>query len=205
MNKSALLSMIMAVTLLTASIAQDKRYGIERAVVKRNTVMGMGLMQQTIPSIQYIDDFGLKESVETFMNMQGQMFTVFTMVKDGYIYSANLTFGQGTKINLAAMEDFQNVNYLNLTDEVRKKHQIEEKANEQFLGKDCKRYDLTVNVQGQSAKVSVWVWQGLPLKTVTIVTGATIVEEATEIQEGAEIDKEKFELPEGVNFMEVTP
>ena len=64
---------------------------------------------------------------------------------------------------------------------------------------------LIVNNQGQTVNVSVWVWQGLPLKSVTNVAGNSVVEEVTEIREGAEIAKEKFELPEGINLVDVTP
>jgi hypothetical protein len=197
--------MIMVAVVFTVAFAQDKRYGIERAILKKNTVMGMAGMQQTIPSVQYIDDYGRKESVETFMNMQGQSFTVFSLMKDGYMYSVNLVERQGTKINMAAIGDFKTVNYLNITDELRQKYKIVEKDNQQFLGKECKYYELTVTVQGQSVNVTVWIWQGLALKSSMNVAGNTIVEEATEIQEGAAISKEKFELPEGITFTEVTP
>ena len=197
--------MIMAAVVYTATFAQEKRYGIERAIVKRTTVMGMGGMNQTLTSVQYFDDYGNKESSETFMSMQGQNFVIFTLIKDGYVYSANLAAKQGTKINMAAMGDFKTVNYLNITDEVRQKYKIVEKGEEQVLGKDCKRYELTVTVQGQSMQVNVWVWKGLSLKSSMTVMGNTVEESATEIQEGAAIAKEKFVLPEGVTFTEVTP
>jgi len=88
---------------------------------------------------------------------------------------------------------------------VKQKYQIEEKGNEQLLGKDCKLYGVTVTVQGQNVKGTVWVWQGLPLKSSMNIAGNTVVEEVIEIREGAEIPKEKFELPEGINFVEVKP
>ena len=210
--KKTVLSMIMVTVLITVAIGQEKRYGIERAILKRNSIVEAGDMKQTVSSIQYFDDYGIKESGESIMNMAGQSLTIFTMMKDGYTYTVNMTTKQGTKINMAAMmDDFKTVNYLNITDEIKKKYQIEEKGNEQFLGKDCKQYDLIVTVQGQSLKVSVWVWQGLPLKSSMTVVGnaltisSTITEEVTEIQEGMEIAKEKFELPEGINFIDITP
>jgi hypothetical protein len=203
--KKTVLSMIMATVVMAVSFAQDKRYGIERAILKKNTVMNMAGMQQTISSVQYIDDYGRKESTETFMSMQGQTFTVFTLMKDGYIYNANMVAKQGTKINMAIMNDYKTVNYLNITDELRQKYKIVDKGNEQVLGKACKGYELTITVQGQSVNVTVWVWQGLALKSSMNVAGNTINEEVTEIQEGAAISKEKFELPEGVTFNEMTP
>ena len=211
--KRTVLSIMMVTVVLTVSIAQEKRYGIERAILKKNSVVESGDMKQTISSIQYFDDYGVKESAESIMNVAGQSFTILTMTKDGYAYSANMTTKQGSKIKMAAMmDDFKTVNYLNITDEVKNKYQIEEKGNEKFLGKDCKQYDLIVTVQGQSLKVAVWVWQGLPLKSSMTVVGnaltissTTITEEVTEIQEGVAIEKAKFELPEGINFADVTP
>ena len=162
-------------------------------------------MWQTMSAIQYFADWGNKESVEVFVNMQGQVFTVFTLMKDGYMYSANLAVKQGTKINMTAMDDYKSVNYLKLTDEVIKKYNIEDKGSEKFLGKDCKKYSFSVTTQGQMVNATVLVWQGITLKSVMTVAGNVVTEEATEIIEGKNIPKDKFELPEGVTFTEINP
>ena len=49
------------------------------------------------------------------------------------------------------------------------------------------------------------VWQGVLLKSSMTVSVVTMVEEVVEIQEGVEIAMEKFELPEGIDFVEVNP
>ena len=204
--KKIVLSVIMAAFILTASFAQEKRYGIERAILKKSSVIEMGGMQQTISSTQYIDQYGNKESAESFTDTGGQTITVFTMIKDGYAYNANMTANFGTKTDVAAaagMDDYKTVNYLNITDDVKERFQIVEKGNEQFLGKDCKRYELDVTVQGQNVKADILVWQGIVLKASMTVAGITMTEETTEIQEGAAIPSEKFELPEGINFIEM--
>ena len=197
--------MIMAVVILSAAFGQEKRYGIESAIVKKNLVIRMQGMEQTFSSDQYFVGFGSMEFVEMAMSIQGQTFTIITLMKDGYIYSANLAVGQGTKINMAEMEDFKNVNFLELTDEVKKKYQIQSNGVEQVVGKPCTRYEMSFDAQGQNVKSTVWVWQGITLKSRMTMAGTTTEEEATEIQEGATIPKEKFELPEGINFMEVKP
>ena len=198
--KKTILSLIMVAVMLTGSFAQEKRYEIESAILKKSSV----IMGQTISSTQYIADYGMKESAESVISMQGMVLSLFTMMKDGYAYSANLTMKQGTKTNIAkVVGDYQNINYLNLTDDVKKQYQIEEKGNEQFLGKDCKSYKLTVTVQGQTVNATILVWQGLALKATMDVLGTTVTEEVTEIQTGVNIPKEKFELPEGIEFVEV--
>jgi hypothetical protein len=206
--KKTVLFMMMAVTVLTATIAQEKRYDFESAILKKNTVMKMQSMEQTLTSTQYIADYGRKESTEMVMNMQGQTFNVFTMLKDDYMYTANMTLKQGSKIKISAqMDDYKSVNFLNLTAEVKDKYKIEDKGSERFLGRDCKSYDLTITAQGQTMKVSVLIWQGLSLKATVQMKApveTTVVEEVTEILVGVAAAKEKFELPEGINFVEMT-
>ena len=186
---------------------KEKRYGIESAILKRNTVVKHQDREETISSIQYFADYGSKEQTETFSNMDGQLLTIFTIIKHGYIYQTANINQQGVKINMTDIEDVKFINFLDLTDELKKKYQVEEKANEQFLGKDCQRYDLTFTTKVPNEKISVWIWQGLILKSSTTIVGrGSRVDEVTEIQEGAEIAKEKFELPdEGVNFRDLKP
>ena len=203
MKRFALL--MMAVVIFTAAFGQEKRYGIESAIVKKNTVIKAQGMEQTMSAVQYFADFGRKESVELTMNMQGQSFTVITMMKDGYVYSANMAVKQGTKINMADMDNIQAVNFLNLTDDVKKKYQIQANGMQQVAGKNCNRYEMSFTTQGQNVKGTVWVWQGIPLKSTINAGGNQVEEEATEIQEGAVIANEKFELPAGVTFTEMKP
>jgi hypothetical protein len=203
--KKTLISMIVAVTIVSVAFGQEKRYAIESAIVKKNMVVKMQGMEQNLTSVQYFADYGGKESIEMVMNVQGQSFTIFTLMKDGYVYSANLAMGQGTKINLAEMDDYKNVNFLNLTDEIKQKYQIQANGVEQVAGKPCNRYEMSFTTQGQSVKATVWVWQGLTLKSKMNMAGTNAEEEATEIQEGVKIAAEKFELPAGVNFTEVKP
>ena len=200
--KSSVLSMMIAVSVITASFAQEKRYGIESAILKKNTIVKFQGFERTVSSIQYIADYGMKESTEIIMEMQGQTVTTFSMMKDGYIYVANLAEKQGTKIKVAAEKDFKTFNFLNLTDEMKEKYQIVELGEVQFLGKECKSYEMTVTEQGQTVRAIILVWQGIPLKSSMTVSIATVVDEVTEIQEGVEIAMEKFGLPEGINFVE---
>jgi len=202
--KKTVISMIVAVTILSAAFGQEKRYEIASAIVKKTSVVKVQGMEQNLSSVQYFADYGMKESTEVNMNVMGQSFSVFTMIKDGYVYSANMTMGQGTKINMANIDDYNNVNFLNLTDEVKKKYQIQDNGVEQVLDKQCKRYEMSFTMQGQNVQATVWVWQGITLKSKMNMGGTTAEEEATEIQAGAAIPNEKFELPAGITFTEMT-
>ena len=138
--KRTVFTVIVALVIVCVAWGQEKRYEIESAIMKRSSVMKTGLAilsEQT--TTQYFAEYGGKESAETVMSMAGQTLTVFSMVKDGYVYSANMTANQGTKVNMAdVMDDYKMVNYLDLTDDIKKKYQIEEKGSEQVIGKDCK-------------------------------------------------------------------
>ena len=205
--KKTVITIILVVTFFAVTFGQEKRYGIESAIVKKNTVMKMQGMptEQTISTTQYFADYGNKESAEASMNVAGQTFNTFTMIKEGYVYSANLSVKQGSKVNLAAMDDYSTVNFLELTDEVKKKYQIQANGVQQIIGKDCNRYEMSFTTQGQTVNATVWVWQGLTLKSSVKMGGTSVEEEVTEIQEGAAIAAEKFVLPEGITFTEIKP
>ena len=198
----------MAFAIMSVAFGQDKRYGIESVILKKkythseNGVYG----EETV----FIDDFGRKEYFETVANMRGQMITAFVIIKNCFFYSffgvhnnGNMQYSrQGTKTEMSKMEVLRTINFLNLSNEIKKEPQIEEKSSEMFLGKECKRYDLIYTLQGQSIETTVLIWQGLILKTTYYVSGNIMIEEVTEIQEDAVIAQEKFELPEGVYIAE---
>ena len=203
--KKSVLSIIMAVVIVSAAFGQEKRYEFESAILKKNTTMRIGLSEQTFSATHYIADYGRKEAGEIVMNVGDQTHTVLAITKDGYIYGANMALKQGTKTSITATDDFNAINFLDLTDEVKEKYQIEEKGREQVLGKDCKHYNMAFTAHGQSMKGAVWVWQGLMLKTFMATEDIIVVDEVFEIQEGVEIAEEKFELPDGIDFLEVMP
>ena len=203
MKKSVLL-MMMAFTVMAVSFAQEKRYGIESAILKKNTSVNAQGFEQTVSTIQYISNYGEKESTE-IMDEQGQTAIIFTMVKDGYLYTANMAAKQGTKVMAAG-----NSGFLNFAEKLKEKDQIGdvvevEGSSVQFLGKECKSYEITVAIKGQTVKTAMLRWQGVILKSTVTFSDMTVVDEVIEIQEGVEIAAEKFELPEGINFKELSP
>jgi hypothetical protein len=171
--------LLIATNLLSSVVhSQDKRYGIESAILKSKMVM----MGQEAITTQYFINYGKDESAESVMKVQGQEISTFSIVKDGYTYVVNMNTKQGTKLKMTnVMADYKTINFLKITDDVKKTYNIEEKGKEQFLGKECTVYDMSYAIQGQSAKTTVWVWQGISLKAKVSVMGNTIVNEVTEI------------------------
>jgi len=192
---------------MSVASEQDKSCGIESVVLKKKYFEAN---RKKADETVYIADYGRKESrekVEVRSTPVEMTTKTFTLVMDGFIYTIVESFNRRGKsiIGKTAFkvkitgEGLINMNFLDLTDEIKEKYQIEEKGNEQFLGKECIRYELKNPLHGQDKKITVLVWQGLILKT----TADLVVAEAIEIQENAVIASEKFEVPEGVYFEEL--
>ena len=62
--------------------------------------------------------------------------------------------------------------------------------------KECKKFTEEISQMGQAANVTVWVWKGYVLKTVTSISGMQIVAEVTEFEEDAFILPQTFEIPQ---------
>ena len=204
MKMNRLVLTVMAAVIMTAAFGQDKRYGIESVVLKKKYFEAN---RKKADETVYIADYGRKESrekVEVRSTPVEMTTKTFTLVMDGFIYTIVESFNRRGKsiIGKTAFkvkitgEGLINMNFLDLTDEIKEKYQIEEKGSEQFLGKECKRYDF---IYPTLEKVTVLVWEGLTLK----LTAGFYVEEITEIQENAVIASEKFMLPINVHFQEL--
>ena len=175
--------------------AQEAKYEIKSAIIAKSVDM----MGQKIDGTQYIDDYGVKESMILKMPMQGvpgAFLRMQTINKGDTVISANLELKTGNKVALPEKP----VNYLKLTEEVREKYKIKELGQEEIIGKQCNKYSLEITQMGQQVLSTVWVWKGIVLKSVTSASGMSMTEEATDIQENVAIDEEYFVLPENVTI-----
>ena len=165
------------------AMAQDgaKVFGLKSGSFKTE----MDMMGQTITQTTYFDDYGAKQS--TSMNMMGMEIT--QIAKDGKNYMINKA-----EKSVQEMPAQQSVNYLNLTDEVIAKNKIKEVGKETVSGKECTQYTLEISQMGQTAKATVSVWNGFPMKTNIDAGGFNIVTKVVEINEGP-VDAALFEIP----------
>ena len=194
MKSKMLLTSVLLCTTLTA-IAQEARYEIKSAVIKKTVEM----MGQKIEGVQYIDDYGKKESATMNMPMQGVpgMFLRMRTVNMGdTVYTVNMELKTGNKVVLPEKP----VNYLNLTPEVKDKYNIKELGQEDVAGKLCDKYSLEVTQMGQRVSTTIWVWKGISLKSVLSASGVSMTEMATDIQENVAVDAGHFTIPDGVVF-----
>ena len=63
-----------------------------------------------------------------------------------------------------------------------------------MAGKECVKYTLELSQMGQTAKLTVSVWNGIPMKTVTSAGGMDVTATVTELTE-EEVDASAFEVP----------
>ena len=192
--KTKLLFATLLLSAFTLS-AQEAKYEIKSAIITKSVEM----MGQKIDGMQYVDDFGVKESITLKMPMQGvpgSFLQIRTINKGDTIITANLELKTGNKIVLPEKP----VNYLKLTEEVREKYKIKELGQEEVAGKQCDKYSLEVSQMGQQVSTTAWVWKGIVLKSVTSASGMTMTEEATGIKENIEVDTENFTIPKDVTI-----
>jgi hypothetical protein len=167
-----------------AAMAQNgtKYYGIKSGTIK----VEMDMMGQTIPSTIYFDDYGAKQA--TSISMMGMEMTQIN--KDGKMYLVN----KGEKSVQEMPQQQEQINYLNLTDEIKAKYKIKEVGKETVAGKECTTYTVEVSQMGQTVKTTVSVWNGIAMKTVADAGGFSMSQKVTEVKE-APVDAAIFEIP----------
>ena len=167
-----------------AAMAQNgtKYYGIKSGTIK----VEMDMMGQTIPSTIYFDDYGAKQA--TSISMMGMEMTQIN--KDGKMYLAN----KGEKSVQEMPQQQEQINYLNLTDEIKAKYKIKEVGKETVAGKECTTYTVEVSQMGQTVKTTVSVWNGIAMKTTADAGGFSMSQKVTEVKE-APVDAAIFEIP----------
>lgn len=174
------LSLLAATTLMLGQNA-PKKFEIKSG---RFTLVSE-VMGQKVESKNYFDDYGnLQASVTSAFGME-----LTTISRDGKTYMVNAAAKQ-----VQEMPVQESVNYLDLTDEVVAKYKIKEVGNETVVGKECVKYTMEVSQMGQTAHLTVSVWQGIPMKTVTSVSGTDVAATITEIVEEP-VDAALFTVP----------
>lgn len=177
---SLLSVLLVASTILMAQDA-SKKYGIKSGTITTvSEVMG-----QKIESKGYFDDYGnLQSSKASTFGME-----ISTILRDGITYMVNHSAKQVQELPVQ-----ESVNYLDLTDEIIAKYKIQEVGKETVAGKDCVKYTMEVSQMGQTIKLTVSVWNGIPMKTVTNANGTEMTATVTEVTE-EEVDASLFEVP----------
>lgn len=168
------------------------KYAIKSGIVeyKANVIN----MEQT-QTITF-DDYGAKQVTQAKMEMMGMKINQYTLIKDGYIYSFNKEKKTGTKHPVAAEKS--DIDFQNLTEEIKEKMKIKKIGEETFLGKPCVKY--SIDNEKLKMKGVYWVWNGIALKMDVDMGGMKMVLETVKIEENPNIPANTFDVPSDIKF-----
>ena len=182
-----ILTLCAVLLVAVTAMAQDgaRKYGIKSGEFTTE----MDMMGQKINATTYFDDYGAKQITKTKMEMMGMSMDMGTLQLGDKNYMIN--YGDKTVQEMPAQES---VNYMNLTPDMVKKYKVQEVGKETVGGKECIKYTAEISQMGQTAKTTVWVWQGIPMKSVIDAGGMGISQTVKNIKEGP-VDAALFEMP----------
>lgn len=187
-----ILTLALMLMVVCGATAQEgpKKYGIKSGMAKTTTEV-MGQVQQVT---LYFDNYGALQCSKTKTEVPGMGdIEMATIVKDGKAWMVNYTMKQVQEIPAAAQED---IDFNNLTEEVKAKYNVQEAGTEKILGRNCIKYTYQADIQGHTAKGTAWVYQGFPLKSVVSVAGMEIKTEVTDFVENILVMPQTFDVPE---------
>ena len=181
---------LISLMLLLASVAgvasAQNRYGIKSGILTQKSEMG----ETTI----YFDNYGALEAQKMKMNFMGNEMDMTILRKDGKTYMINASEKQVQEMPDGGMGG-NSINFLNLTDAVKSANKIKEAGKETILGKECTKYTMEASQMGMTMTQTVWVWEGIALKTLTDGGQFTFGNEAVKLEENVEIPASVFEIP----------
>jgi len=202
--------MIMAVALLaTVSMAKAQApagapYGVKSGII----TMSMDMMGQEMITETYFDNYGLltaQVSEGGFMGNGGKTRTITD--KDGSQIRIDDAAKTATKMpsfgGMGGGMGRPNVNWNNLTDQVKKENNIKEVGKETVAGKECTKYTMTMDMMGQSMEQTVWIYKGIMLKNSMATEMGDFGQTCTKFQENVEIKADMFTVPAGVKVEEM--
>ncbi len=187
MHKKFLSMILLLATAAGVAMAQDgHRYGIKSGILTQKSEMG----ETTV----YFDNYGALEAQKTKMNFMGNEMEMTILRRDGKTYMINTTEKQVQEMPDGGMGG-NSINFLNLTDAVKSANKIKEVGKETVLGKECTKYTMEASQMGMTISQTVWVWQGIALKSLTDGGQFTFGNEAVKFEENVEIPASTFEIP----------
>lgn len=186
-----MLTLALMLMVVCGAMAQEgpKKYGIKSGMAKTTTEV-MGQKQEVT---LYFDNYGARQCTKTKAEIPGMgSIEMATIVKDGKTWMVNYTMKQVQEIPAGAQED---IDFNNLGDEAKAKYKVQDLGTEEILGKTCRKYSYEADIQGQKAKGTAWVYEGLPLKSVVSVAGMEIKTDVTEFHENILVMPQTFDIP----------
>lgn len=201
MKKGFLVAALFAVVSMANAqeTSQEAIYGVKSGIITMSMDFGGNAMTTTT----YFDDYGRKQAnVSDFGGQKSRSIVVkgeTIMVNDEAKTATRMPGMMGGGM----MGGGSSVNFMKLTDEVIKANNIKELGEETIAGKPCKKYSMSVSMMGQSQTQTVWVYQGITLKSSTQSDFGAMERTASKFEENATIPASMFEIPEDIKIQDM--
>ncbi|MGB3007946.1 MAG: hypothetical protein WBC06_15635 [Chitinophagaceae bacterium] len=181
----------------------EGRFGIKSAKVVTRTTLPNN-MGYTVSTMYFVDHgkTSLTEVV-TNLKMQGAKSTPkkYTLHKDFDMYSWEEGEKSGKKVNFSHAKDLSNMDFEKMPVDVLEEMKVKKGGTETFLGRTCDVLEMNSEVTG---KGKLLTWKNIPMFSDMLTMGMKVVAEVTELIENPELEPAIFQLPEGVEFKEIT-
>ena len=201
-------ALLAVVSLANAQAPANAPYGVKSGVI----TMSMDMMGNEMITETYFDDYGLKtaqvsEGGGFGMMGGGQSGKTRTITdKDGAQIRINDAEKTATKFPAGGFGGGfgggrNQINWNNLTDQVKKENNIKELGKETVAGKECTKYSMTMDMMGQSMEQTVWIYKGIMLKNLMSTEMGEFGQTCKKFEEKA-VDASMFTGPAGVKVEE---
>jgi outer membrane lipoprotein-sorting protein len=174
-------------------IPKDALYGMKSG---RLTYEASILFQKQVIVISF-DDYGAKKRSEVDIDFMGQKMKNITVSDTANTWSWDPETKLGSKVAIDKKSP-DNLNFNQISDEIRKEYNIKEEGEEEVSGKTCRVYSLEYKAAGLTGKY--YVWKGIALRMETTMKGISMKMKAVKIEENPTIPAEQFALPADVDF-----
>ena len=185
-------------------IGEGKRYGIRTAKYTTRTTQVGAPAEMDIQSTVYFDNYGLNEFIETTTKVSVAGYKSetrsFSLRRGTMMYNWSDGQNAGTKMDVADMAD-KNINYEDISEEMKAQFKYKELGHETILGKDCLKISMDMQ---QGSKVEVSTWKGLPMRSVADMMSIKATIEVTSLDENPGDIKDKLAVPEDISFAEMS-
>lgn len=207
MKKMFLAAALLAVvSLANAQAPANAPYGVKSGVY----TMSMAFGDNEMITEYYFDNYGLKTAQVQEgggmmgMGQEGKTRTITD--KDGATIRINDEAKTATKFPAGGpMGGFgggrAQINWNNLTDQVKKDNNIKELGKETIAGKECTKYSMTTEGFQGPQEQTVWIYKGIQLKNEMSSDFGTFGATCKKFEE-KEVPASMFEVPAGVKVEE---
>ena len=205
MKKMFLAAALLAVvSLANAQAPANAPYGVKSGVI----TMSMDMMGNEMITETYFDNYGLKTAQVSeggFMGGEGKTRTITD--KDGAQIRINEEEKTATKFPAGGMMGGfgggrAQINWNNLTDQVKKDNNIKELGKETIAGKECTKYSMTTEGFQGPQEQTVWIYKGIQLKNEMSSDFGTFGATCKKFEE-KDVPASMFEVPAGVKVEEM--